>query len=167
MGMRRHDCPDPDSTLRMTLDRRTVDELKRLVALLPGVKLKAPRKLELIRALERALLGGEIVGFWAQLNPLDQSAVAEVIHSDDGTFDRGAFHAKYGALPVIEIKEENRWYKTPTLLGLFLHPTMWGGRSVPHDLREKLLAFVPQPVASTLSTSEEITATTTPTCNGG
>ena len=78
------------------------------------------------------------------------------VHSDDGTFDAGAFQAKYGALPVFEIEEKNRWSKNPTLLGLFIHPKVPGGRSVPDDLREKLRALVPKPAASELSTFEHI-----------
>jgi len=154
--MRRYDCLDSDSTLRATLARRNVDELKKLVALLPGIRLKAPRKIELIGALERFLLGDGVVQLWTQLKPLEQSAVAEAVHSDVETFDPGAFHAKYGALPVFEIKEQNRWQKQPTLLGLFLHPTVSGKRSVPDELREKLQAFVPKPAAPELSTFEQI-----------
>ena len=154
--MSRYDYLASDSSLRTTLDRCNVDELKRLVTLLPGVTMKAPRKGELIGALERFLLGGGVVQLWAQLKALEQSAVAEAVHSDDGTFDAGVFHAKYGALPVFEIEEKNRWYKNPTLLGLFIHPKLPGGRSVPDDLREKLRAFVPRPAASKLSTLEQI-----------
>jgi hypothetical protein len=102
-----------DSSLRTILDGHNVDDLKRLVALLPGVKMKAPRKGELIGALERFLLGGGAVQLWTQLKALEQSAVAEAVHSEDGTFDAGAFHAKYGALPVFEIEEKNRWQKLP------------------------------------------------------
>ena len=138
--MGRYDNLAPDSSLRTTLDGRNVDELKKLVALLPGVTLKAPRKGELIGALERFLLGGGALQLWTQLKVLEQSAVAEAVHSDDGTFDTGAFHAKYGALPVFEIEEKNRWQKNPTLVGLFIHPKVPGGRSVPDDLREKTFA---------------------------
>jgi hypothetical protein len=154
--MSRYDYPVSDSSLRTALDRRNVDELKKLVALLPGVTMKAPRKGELVGALERLLLGGGVVELWTQLKALEQSAVAEAVHSDDGTFDAGAFHAKYGALPVFEIEQQNRWNENPTLLGLFLHPEVSGGRSVPDDLREKLRAFVPKPAAPQLSTLEEI-----------
>jgi hypothetical protein len=154
--MSRYDYLASDSSLRATLDRHNVDELKRLVALLPGVTMKAPRKGELVGALERFLLGGGAVRLWTQLKALEQSAVAEAVHSDGGTFDAGAFQAKYGALPVFELKEENRWYKNPTLLCLLIHPMALGGRSVPDDLREKLRAFVPEPAATKLSTIEQI-----------
>jgi len=154
--MSRYDYLASDASLRTALDSCNVDELKRLFALLPGDRMKAPRKGELVGALERFLLGGEVVQLWKQLKALEQSAVAEAVHSDDGTFDAGAFHAKYGALPVFEIEEKNRWHKNPTLLRLFLHPKAPGGRAVPDDLREKLRAFVPKPAASELRTLEQL-----------
>ncbi len=156
--MSRYDYLASDSSLRTTLDDRNADELKKLVALLPGVKMKAPRKGELVEALERFLLGGGAVQLWTQLKALEQSAIAEAVHSDDGTFDAGAFHAKYGALPVFEIEGKQHWCKDPTLLRLFIHPKAPGGRSVPDDLREKLRAFVPKPEASKLSAVEQIPA---------
>src|SRR5262249_32931836 len=151
LEMSRYDYLDSDSSLRTTLDCRNVDELKKLVALLPGVTMKAPRKSELTETLERFLLHGGVVQLCTQLKALEQSAFAEAVHSDEGTFDAGAFHAKYGALPVFETEKENRWHKNPTLLGLFIHPKVRGGRSVPDDLRGKLRAFVPKPTASQLS----------------
>lgn len=154
--MSRYDGLAADGALRSTLDRQTVDELKRLVALLPGVSMKAPRKGELVGALERFLLGGGALQLWTRLRPLEQSAVAETVHAEDGTFDAGAFHAKYGALPVFEIEEQHRWYKQPTLLALFFHPKVMGGRFVPEELREKLRAVVPKPATSQLSTLEQI-----------
>jgi hypothetical protein len=154
--MSRYDSLASDSSLRTTLDRRNVDELKKLVALLPRVKLKAPRKGELVEALERILLGEGVVQLWDRLGTLEQSAVAEAVHSDDETFDAGAFQAKYGAWPVFEIKDENRWRSEPTLLSLFIHPNATGGRSVPDDLRAKLRTFVPKPAAAALKTLEQI-----------
>ena len=96
--MSRYNDLAPDSSLRTTLDGCNADALKKFVALLPGVTLKAPRKGELIEALIRFLLGDGIVQVWPQLKALEQSAVAEAVHSVDGNFDAGAFHAKYGAL---------------------------------------------------------------------
>ena len=154
--MSRYDYLASDLSLRTALDHRNADELKKLVTLLPGVTMKAPRKGDLIGALEHFLLGGGVVQLWTQLKAPEQSAVAEAVHSDDGTFDAGAFHAKYGVLPVFEIEEQNRWYKNPTLLALFIHPKLRGGRSIPDDLREKLRAFVPKPADPKLSTLEQI-----------
>jgi len=111
LSMGRYYYSETDSSLRATIVPRNADELKKLLALLPGVKGKAPRKDELIEALERFLLSDGVVRLWTQLPALEQSAVAEAVHSEDGTFDPVAFHAKYGALPVFEIEEGNRWSK--------------------------------------------------------
>jgi hypothetical protein len=71
-------------------------------------------------------------------------------------FDPGAFHAKYGALPVFEIEEENRWRKSPTPVSLFLQSTVAGVRRVPDDLRERLRTFVPAPTPAQLRTLEQL-----------
>lgn len=154
--MSRYDDLDSDSSLREALDRQNADELKKLLALLPGVTLKAPRKGEVIGALEQALLGGEVASLWNRLAALEQSAVAEAVHSLDGTFDPGPFQAKYGALPVFEKEGSNRWHTEPTLLSLLLPPSVTGRRRVPDDLRRKLRTFVPEPVAAQLRTLERI-----------
>jgi hypothetical protein len=154
--MTRYGSLDSDSSLRTTLDRRNADELRKLVSLLPGVSMKAPRKGELIEALERALLGGAVAQFWKQLQTLEQSAVAEAVYSDDGTLDAIAFQAKYGALPEFETQGKNQWDKRPTLLSLFLHPQVTGGRGLPDELRENLRTFVPKPAVAKLSTLEQI-----------
>lgn len=154
--MSRYDSLDADLSLRTTLDNQTVDELKRLVALLPGVSLKISRKGELVQALEGFLMSGAVADLWSQLKPLEQSAVAEAVHSDDGTLDLGAFHAKYGALPVFEVEEKNRYRRKPTLLALFLYSKVEWGYFVPDDLRVKLRGFVAKPAASELKTTERI-----------
>ena len=125
-----------DPSLRTALDGRNVDELKKLVALLPNIATKPTRKGEFIGVLERFLLGGGAFQLWGQLRQLEQSAVAEAVHSDDGTFDASAFHAKYGALPVFEIEEKNRWSRNPTPLSLFIYRNPQGPPSIPPDLRE-------------------------------
>jgi hypothetical protein len=154
--MSRYDFSVFDLSLRATLDGCTVDELKKLVALLPGVTMKAPRKEELIAALERSLLGDGVVQLWTQLKPLEQSAVAEAVHSPDGVFDAGAFQAKYVALPLFHAEAKNHWQRAPTLLGLFIYPQAQGGRSIPDDLRDKLRSFVPRPATAKLSSCEQL-----------
>ena len=62
--MSRYDFLAVDPSLRATLTRRNLDELKRLVAQLPGVNLKASRKDEVIGVLERFLLGGGGAQLW-------------------------------------------------------------------------------------------------------
>lgn len=148
-----------DPSLRTTLDGRNVDELKKLVALLPNTATKPARKGELIGVLERFLIGGGALQLWGQLKQLEQSAVAEAVHSEEGAFDAGAFGAKYGALPGFETEEKDRWSRNPTRLSLFIYRNPQGPPSIPPDLREKLRTFVPKPAAAKLNSLEQIPET--------
>ena len=80
--------------LREMLNFCNADDLKRMLALIPDVQLKATRKGEIIEALVRCLLGAGLLELWNRLQSLEQSAVAEAAYEGDGLFDRGAFHAK-------------------------------------------------------------------------
>jgi len=148
-----------DPSLRTALDGRNVDELKKLVALLPKIATKPTRKAEVIGVLERFLLGGGALQLWEQLKQLEQSAVAEAVHSEEGAFDAGAFKAKYGELPAFDIEEKNRWSRNPTPLSLIIYRNPQGPPSIPPDLREKLQAFVPKPAAAKLKSLEQIPET--------
>lgn len=145
-----------DPCLRELLNLRNADDLKRLLALLPDVQLKSPRKGETIEALARSLLGAGLRELWSGLKSLEQSAVAEAAYEGDGIFDRGAFHAKYRALPVFETEGRHQWDKLPTLLRLFIHPAGNGCSVIPKDLREKLKVFVPKPPSAQLASMEQI-----------
>lgn len=72
--MRRYENLVSDPCLREILDRSNVDELKKLLALVPGITMKAPRKGDIIDALERCLLGAGVVELWKLLGSLEQSA---------------------------------------------------------------------------------------------
>lgn len=144
--------------LRELLNLRNADDLKRMLALLPDIQLKAPRKGETIEALARCLLGAGLLELWSRLDSLEQAAVAEAAYEGDGIFDPGAFHAKYGALPVFETEGRHQWDKRPTLLRLFIHPAGNGCSVIPKDLREKLKAFVPKPPEAQLASLEQIPA---------
>ena len=148
-----------DPSLRTVLDGRNVDELKKLVPLLPNIATKPTRKDEFIGVLERFLLGGGAVQLWGQLTQLEQTAVAEAVHSEEGAFDAGTFEAKYGALPVFETEEKNRWSRNLTRWSLFIYRHPQGPPSIPPDLREKLQAFVPKPATAKLNSLEQIPET--------
>ena len=66
--MSRYGYLDSDSSLRTALEGRNVDELKKLVALLPKIATKPTRKAEVIGVLERFLMGGGAVQLWGQLD---------------------------------------------------------------------------------------------------
>jgi hypothetical protein len=147
-----------DSSLRELLVGRNVDELKKLLPLIPDVHLKAPRKIEILDAITNYLLGPDLNGLWNRLKPLEQSAVAEAVGEPDGIFDPRAFHAKYGALPVFETEGRHQWDRIPSLLRLFIHSAVGGGAFIPRDLRQKLKAFVPKPSPAQLASLEQIPA---------
>lgn len=144
--------PTDYASVRFILDAQNAEDLKKLLALVPGVKLKAPRKLDVIEALEGYLFGSGALDLWNRLDPLEKAAVAEAVHGPDGELNEGAFVAKHGQLPAFATKEENHWARKPTLLRLLLHPSPGGFKRIPRDLREKLLAFVPKPDRAKLNT---------------
>jgi len=154
--MSRYEPEAIDLCLRELLNLRNLDDLKKLLVLIPDVQSKGPRKAEIIEALAGWILGSGLPELWHGLKPLEQSAVAEAVYDAAGIFDPGFFHAKYRALPVLEIEGKHQWDKRPALLRLFLHSAVRGGSFIPKDLREKLRAFVPQPPPSQLASMEQI-----------
>lgn len=154
--MNRYETGTLNPGLREWLNLRNADDLKKMLALIPDARLKAPRKAEIVEALAGCLLGAGLMELWNRLKPLEQSAVAEAAHEGDGIFDRGAFLAKYRALPVFETEGRHQYDKLPTILRLFIHPTGNGVAGIPVDLRQKLLAFVPKPPQAQLASLEQI-----------
>jgi hypothetical protein len=88
----------PTSTLEQALQQSTVDELKVLCQLLPGGKLPT-RKADLVAHVMQALQGKSLQKLWAQCDRLQQSAIAEVVHSDSPRFFADRFHCKKNCLP--------------------------------------------------------------------
>ena len=146
-----------------SLNNRTVDELKHLAALLPG-KETATRKGELLGLIDRSLTGETLQILWSKLDDIQQKAVSEAVWDNEGRFQSERFKAKYNALPAFSIKSENRWGSssgTPTPLCLFIYSldrynNPWRGWLVPRELQTRLRAFVPQPAAITLKTTNEL-----------
>lgn len=135
------------NTVREGLNFCTVDQIKKLLALLPTEE-KATRKAELINLVERELLGPHLRQLWAELDELQQAAVAEAAYASEPRFQADKFAAKYGALP--EWKNSN-WlyrYNAPAAkLDLFFYPLgQYSDHTIlPEDLRQRLTAFVPEP----------------------
>ncbi|MBI3891487.1 MAG: hypothetical protein HY303_08160 [Candidatus Wallbacteria bacterium] len=137
------------------------DEIMFLADLL-GLKVP-PRKAERVQLVCEAILGTGLDGprlerLWARLDDTQQAAVSETLHGSAGFFDRGAFAAKYGALPVWQGKED-RWGRPtgPSLLALFLvrGDRYSGSRTIPRDLATRLKGFVPCPRKEQLQTLSE------------
>jgi hypothetical protein len=145
------------NTLNEVLPRLTVDQLKSLMRWLPDAS-PTGRKDLLVGAILQSLAGDGLRALWDRLDDIQRMAVAETAYALDGFFDGNRFRAKHGRLPDFTIKENGRrysYYGPPTALGLFLYHQD-GCYSLPDDLRERLIAFVPEPEAVRLSTIETL-----------
>ena len=127
-------------TLQMALEQTTVEPLKGYVTLLTKTR-GVGRKAELIAEIIKLMSGANLQKVWSCLNTLQQSVVAETVHSYGGCFDRDRFEAKYGTLPT--------WEKS--YLNLFIFSGV-----IPEDLQKQLETFVPIPEENKLETTDEI-----------
>ncbi len=143
------------TTVEIALESRTVEQLKKLAALLPTSS-KPTRKAELVAFVLKHLQGKSLRELWQQLDPLGQAAVAEVVHSQSDDFPTAQFIAKYGQEPDWGTGERYYYNFQPSLLGLFFYDG-W----MPQDLKRQLKQFVPEPAAATLNGSEETPKTLT------
>ncbi|MBI3454213.1 MAG: helicase-associated domain-containing protein [Candidatus Rokubacteria bacterium] len=156
--MTRYDLDTGIPTLAVALsEHMTAAELKVLATL---TKTRAPtRKAELVEHIREYLEGDRLRTVWQGLDDLQKAAVAEVVHSSDTTFPAERFRAKYGRLP--DFGAVSRWPRDqpPTALRFFFYALERGGGVMPDDLKERLEAFVPPPVAVTVTSLEELPAT--------
>ncbi len=155
------------NTLEEGLTFHTVDELKKLLQLLP-LKKKPTRKAELVEAIAsylRPAAGGaspssNLKKLWKDLTELQQAAIAEAVYVTDGLFLPEQFRAKYGELPEWESRTVRYRYNQPaSSLDLFFYPlsNYYGpGDVLPEDLRQALKAFVKAPKALTLESVEQL-----------
>jgi len=139
--------------LRDTLNNFCVDELKQLVAYLPGFQL-GNRKEELITALCNGLLGDGLTPAWQALTDLEKSAVAEATHDPAGRYDAALFQAKYRAQACFqESHAHDRGHSSGRLtrLALFIyHDRRKSTTGIPPDLQARLRHFVPAPAAASI-----------------
>lgn len=137
------------------LNHHTVEELKKLLALLPASE-KPTRKGELVALILGHIEGEGLRGLWSRLDESQQAAVAETVHSSDGRFDAQRFKAKYGRSPDWGTRRNHIGYlydyqRQPSLLCLFIYSDV-----MPDDLRARLNEFVPAPPASSLKITGEL-----------
>lgn len=143
--MARDDTP-AFATVRDALDRRTVEELKKLLALLPTSE-KPTRKGEIVDLVAAHLEGDSLDALWGRLDATQQAAVAETLYAADGQFDGVRFAAKYGDSPDWGTSRGLGYDRTPSLLQLFIQE-----RVIADDLRARLEGFVPRPAETVLET---------------
>lgn len=147
------------NTLEEGLAFHTVDDLKKLLKLLP-IKENPKRKAELIEAIAQHLRSApKLKKIWQDLNELQQSAIAEAVYVNEGYYLPEQFQAKYGDLPEWESRAARYRYNQPASpLDLFFYPLSnysSSGSVLPDDLLEKLQAFVPEPKAITLESTDQ------------
>jgi hypothetical protein len=158
MARRRQEEPGIP-TVREALEIRNVDDLKQLLSLLP-TKERPTRKGELVDLIDRHVTGKGLPALWEKLDDLQRKAVAETVHSGSSFFNAERFKAKYGAMPVFGSKKDRRTYtETPTALRLFFYSddrySQTASAILPHDLRERLLAFASKPEPVKLDALDE------------
>jgi len=146
--MARDDTPG-FPTVRDALDRRTVEELKKLLALLPAAE-KPTRKGDLADLVAAHLEGEALTALWGRLGATQKSAVAETLYAADGQFDGVRFAAKYGDSPDWGSSRGLGYDRTPSRLSLFIYE-----RVLPQDLQARLKEFVPRPAEAVLETFPE------------
>ena len=143
-------------TVKEGFNFRTVDEIKKLLGLLP-IQTQATRKADLIDTIANYLLGSGLKTLWQDLDELQQAAVAEALYLTGGRHEAAQFKAKYGALPQWHDRGFYSYKRPAAKLDLFFYPTgnYRHGEQLPLDLRQRLKAFVPEPRALTLPSSEQ------------
>lgn len=143
----------PPTTLRESLEARTVDELKRYLKLLSDGQSKPGRKAELVADVRRYCKGAALRKLWEQLDEVEQAAIAEAAHDPDRKYDADLFNAKYGGEPGSFVRG-SLWSSTsskPNLLSLFFH-----GQYLPDDLCEEFKSFVPKPEEALLQITDRL-----------
>jgi hypothetical protein len=151
--MKRYDTDGGIPTLALALDQyMNIDEIKPLVAF-AGYRVPT-RKADLIALIVKHLEGDGLRRVWEQLDETQRAAVSEVVHSEDSGFDPGRFRAKYGRSPVWGSLDRYKRDTPPTGL-CFL---FYGGGVMPDDLKARLEAFVPPPVAAAITTLDPLPA---------
>ncbi|MGB8701807.1 MAG: hypothetical protein WCD18_20520, partial [Thermosynechococcaceae cyanobacterium] len=131
---------DTISTLAAALDNQTVERLKKIVTHLPISK-SPTRKTDLIDLITAHMGGGELAKRWAELDKLQQAAIAEVVHSESSHYQSEQFVAKYGRSPDWGTGRFGYHDYKPSRLYLFFYNGI-----LPEDLKKRLKAFVPKPV---------------------
>jgi hypothetical protein len=141
------------SSVHTALCAQTVDELKRLAALLPGPKVPTV-KASIVEYIQLHLQGTALKDLWDKCDQIQKAAIAETVHSK--TSDRyhtNIFVNKYGTSP--DWGSGGYWSRSAsTVLGLFFYSYV-----MPEDLKQRLKAFVPAPAPTLLESSENISTT--------
>ncbi len=151
--MSRHDDPSLLS-IRESLTELTVSDLKPLARL---IEHDAVRKGELVDAVAKILEDQKKVeAIYTALDDVSQKALQEATWDEEGTLRMDRFQAKYGQIPTFGGGRQYGDKSPPSTFRLFFphyHTVL------PHDLVNILRAFVPEPQALKISSTDELPAT--------
>ncbi|MDP1589257.1 MAG: hypothetical protein Q8M07_16020 [Prosthecobacter sp.] len=145
--------------LECLADLRNPDLSWRVKMLEPKLKLTA--KPHLTKAITAALLGPRLQQIYLTLSKVEQTAVAEAVHSPLFRHNPQMFLAKHGTPAVFSVARDDGRSSyhsegSPTRLGLFLFPEPRAhGRCIPADMANLLLDFVPEPPPAAIKTLAE------------
>ena len=152
--MARRGWEDRYPTLGSALTVRTVPELSGLARLLGDEPPK--RKDELITFVCKRMDEAGLRRQWGRLGPLEQSAVAEVVHGPGAALDLQQIRAKYGGSPQLgRLPWSARGKDVPGRLLLFFHGN---GLVMPDDVKAALARVVPPPEAPTVASIDDVPA---------
>jgi hypothetical protein len=148
--MKRYDLDGGIPTLEAALsEHMNADEIRKLATL---TREKLPtRKADLAAVITRHLEGDGLRTIWQCLDELQRAAVAEVVHSGSSRFVADRFRAKYGRDPFWGSLNRYRRDERPSPLCFFFYDGV-----MPDDLKERLKAFVPPPVAAQVKTLDHL-----------
>lgn len=140
-----------------------MDELKSIGGCLPGMPRNGPKD-KLLAFLRQHLSGAGLKTTWQMLDDSQRLAVAEAVHEPLGRFSEQLFAAKHGRSPRFfnpppegsRLSSWDRWPDKHTALCLFLYRERDGSYQLPGDLRQELLAFVPEPAPAQVQVCDEL-----------
>ncbi|MEM8805117.1 MAG: hypothetical protein AAGF01_03605 [Cyanobacteria bacterium P01_G01_bin.38] len=143
------------TTVAEGLTLKTVDNLKRLLKLLP-TKERPTKKADLVSLIATYLAGPGLKKSWQGLDELQQAAVAEAVYVTGGFYLSDQFQAKYGQSPEWRNSSYYSYNQPAAKLNLFFYSQGYGyGYIIPEDMQAQLRAFVPEPKPLELERSEQ------------
>ncbi len=137
-----------------SLQSLTVDLLKQRLKLLDTSE-RPTRKADIAEVIRTHMLSPRCRDYFQKLDELEKRAVAETVHAWGGDFDAARFKAKYGAIPDYFVNRSSgyRSNRPPPYRGSM--PLFFYAGTIPGDLRELLVPFVPPPETDALRTVPE------------
>jgi hypothetical protein len=138
-------------TTQEAFEALRVDDLKRLARLLS--KDVPNRKADLVALLTKKMQDpDEVRTLYEQLDETGKNMVREATHAEEGLWHPEQFRAKYGQAPSFGAAQSSYHDRTPPSIRWLFFPNF---TSLPVDLHQLLLKFVPEPKPLAIAATEE------------